>query len=135
MSAEAAIQTAMLDLLRADAGVQAALGSPARIFDAETDQALLPYAQLERHEVTPGGASLINGYEHRLTLAMFGNQSLADTKAALAAVRAAIESAMWAVPGYTIILAHTVYSDVMRTPDRRLFRGLIRIRMISEEVG
>ena len=135
MSAEAAIQSAILDILRGNSGVQAAFGSPPRIFDAETEDQMLPYAQLERHEVTPGGASLTQGLEHRITLAVFGQQSLADTKTELSALRSAVEEAVWDVTGHTIVLAHVVYSDVMRTSDRRLYRGLIRIRIISEEAG
>ncbi|KCZ66212.1 hypothetical protein L53_02510 [Hyphomonas sp. L-53-1-40] len=57
MSAEAAIESALMDLLRADAGVQSVFGNPARVFDAESDAPIFPYAQLERHEVTPAGAA------------------------------------------------------------------------------
>ena len=32
-------------------------------------------------------------------------------------------------------LEHVVYGDVMRTADKRAFRGIIRIRIISEEAG
>ena len=36
MSAEEAVQTALMEMLRANAGVQAVFGSPARVFDAES---------------------------------------------------------------------------------------------------
>ena len=131
MSVEAAIESALMDLLRADAGVQATFGNPARVFDAESDAPLFPYAELERHEVTPAGAALVDGHEHRLTLAVFTREDgLKGAKAAVAALRAAVEGAAWSVPG-----VHVVYGDVMRTADKRAFRGIIRIRIISEEAG
>lgn len=136
MSAETAVQAALMDLLRADAGVQAVFGNPARVFDAETDAPAFPYAQLERHEVTPGGAALVAGHAHRISLAVFSREGgLQAAKAAVSALRVAVEGASWAVPGVHVVMAHVVYADVMRTADRRAFRGLIRIRIISEEAA
>ena len=136
MSAEAAIQDALMALLRADAGVQAIFGAPARVFDAESDAPIFPHAQLERHEVTPAGAALVDGHEHRLTLAVFSREEgLKAAKAAVAALRAAVERADWSRAGVHVVMAHVVYGDVMRTADKRAFRGIIRIRIISEETG
>ena len=137
MSAEAVIEAALMDLLRADTGVQAVFGTPARVFDAESDAPLFPYAQLERHEVTPAGAALVDGHEHRLTLAVFTREDrLKGAKAAVAALRLAVEGADWSgLAGVHVVMAHVVYGDVMRTADKRAFRGIIRIRIISEEAG
>ncbi|MEQ3648872.1 DUF3168 domain-containing protein [Hyphomonas sp.] len=136
MSAETAIQDALMALLRADAGVQAIYGTPARVFDAESDAPIFPYAQLERHEVTAAGAALVDGHEHRLMLAVFSREDgLKAAKAAVAALRAAVEGADWTAAGVHVVMAHVVYGDVMRTADKRAFRGIIRIRIISEEAG
>ena len=136
MSAEAAIEAALMELLRADAGVQAVFGNPARVFDAESDAPLFAFAELERHEVTSAGAALVDGHEHRLTLAVFTREDgLKGAKAAVAALRGAVEGAAWSVPGVHVVMAHVVYGDVMRTADKRAFRGIIRIRIISEEAG
>ena len=136
MSAEAAIQDALIALLRADAGVQAVFGTPARVFDAESEAPVFPYAQLERHEVTAAGAALVEGHEHRLTLAVFTREGgLKAAKATVAALREAVEGAEWSVPGVHVVMAQVVYGDVMRTADKRAFRGIVRIRIISEEAG
>jgi len=136
MSAEAAIQDALMALLRADAGVQAIFGAPARVFDAESDAPIFPHAHLERHEVTPAGAALVDGHEHRLTLAVFTREDgLKGAKTAVATLRAAVEGADWSGAGVHVVMAHVVYGDVMRTTDKRAFRGVIRIRIISEEAG
>ena len=61
------LATALLDMLRADAGVQEVFGAPARVFDGETVRPIYPYAELVSADVqgietagTPGG-------EHRFT--------------------------------------------------------------------
>lgn len=134
--AEEAVQAALMELLRANADVQAVFGNPARVFDAETDEPIFPYAQLERHEVTAGGAALVEGHEHCLSVAVFSREGgLRAAKAAVSAMRVAVEGASWTVPGRHIVMAHVVYGDVMRTSDKRAFRGLVRIRIISEEAA
>lgn len=136
MSAEGAVGAALMALLRADEGVKAVFGTPARVFDAESEEPLFPHALLERHEVTPAGAALVSGAEHRISLAVYTREDgVRGAKAAVAALREAVEGASWSVPGVHVVLAHVVYGDVMRTADRRAFRGLIRIRIISEEAG
>ncbi|KCZ46859.1 DUF3168 domain-containing protein [Hyphomonas pacifica] len=136
MSAEEAVQAALMEMLRADAGVQAVFGSPARVFDAESEAPMFPHALLERHEVTPEDAALVKGAAHRISLAVYTREGgVRGAKAAVAALRRAVEGASWSVPGVHIVLAHVVYGDVMRTADKRAFRGLIRIRIISEEMA
>ncbi|MEZ5945911.1 MAG: DUF3168 domain-containing protein [Hyphomonas sp.] len=123
-----------MSILRADAGVQSVFGSPARVFDAESEEPLFPYALLERHETTPGGASLVKGLEHRITLACYSrDDGLKGAKQCLSALRTAVDQADWAVPGAHVVLAQVLYADAMRTADRRAFRGVVRVRIISEE--
>ena len=135
-TAEAALERAFLAALRADADVQALLGHPARIFDDETTEPVFPYAELERHEVATRGAAGVDGQAHTLTLAVRsrdGGRSVA--KEILGALRAAAEAAEPVLAGQRVVLVQTVYCDVMRAPDLRSFRGLIRIRIITEEAG
>ena len=123
-------------LLRADADVQSVFGSPARVFDAESEEPLYPYALLERHETSPAGASLVNGIEHRITLACYSQDyGVQGAKACLSALRAAVEGADWAVDSQNVVLSQVVYADAMRTADKRAFRGVVRVRIISEEAA
>lgn len=134
MSAETEVQAALLEALRADAGVQAIFGASARIYDDETEAPAFPYAQLERHECRPAGASGGEAHEHFITISVTSRHGgLREAKAALVALREAVDSAGWAGAGRHIVLAHAVYADVMRRFDRRAFRGVIRFRIISEE--
>lgn len=134
--AEEAVQAALMALLRADADVQSVFGTPARVFDAESEEPLFPYALIERHETTPAGASLVNGIEHQISLACYSrDDGVRGAKACLSVLRAAVERAEWAVDGQNIVLAQVVYADAMRTADKRAFRGVVRIRIISEEAS
>ena len=84
--AEEAVQAALMALLRADADVQSVFGTPARVFDAESEEPLFPYALIERHETTPAGASLVNGIEHRISLACYSrDDGVRGAKACLSA--------------------------------------------------
>jgi hypothetical protein len=136
MSAEVAVQDALMAALRGDAGVQAIFGTSARIYDDETEAPAFPYAQLERHECRPAGASGGEASEHVITLAVLSRHGgLRAAKAALGALRAAFEGADWSGAERRVVLAYTLYSDVLRQFDRRAFRGVIRFRIISEEVA
>ena len=120
----------------ADAGVRAVFGDPPRVFDDETRRAAYPYAVIERHEATPAGASLYEVIEHRITLSTRSRESgRAEALKAVGALRAAIETAELAPSGQNVVLAHVVYADVMRANDLRAFRGLIRVRIVSERIA
>ena len=131
---EAALQHALMAALRADDGVKAVFGTPPRVFDDETEAPAFPFAVLERHEVSPAGSSLVAGAQHRFTLATASRHGGRDlARQAVGALRHASEHFAPTLPGQRVVLAQTVYSDVLRTPDRRRFRGIVRIRIIVEE--
>jgi hypothetical protein len=134
VSAAASVQGALFSVLKADAGVAAIFGP--RIYDDESEAPAYPFVRLERHECRPAGASGGEATEHVFTLAVSSRDGgLREAKTALVAIRAAVDAGTWVMPEGRIALAHTVYSDAMRQADRRAFRGLIRIRIISEEAA
>tara|TARA_R110001606_G_scaffold30798_2_gene94912 strand:- start:6699 stop:7106 length:408 start_codon:yes stop_codon:yes gene_type:complete len=131
--AEAAVQAALMAGLRGHAGVVAAFGDPARVYDDETRAPAFPYARIERHESVPTGTGDI---EHKITLAVTSREGgLLDAKDALSAIRAAAEGMDWDVAGHHVVMAHVIYADTMRASDAESYRGLIRIRIISEEAA
>lgn len=134
--AEAELQIAVLDALRADAGVQDVLGSPARIFDGETDAPLFPYVELERHDVRPRGSAGRAGQAHTITFGLRSRSGgRADAVRILSALRQVIDGLGGELATQTVLLSQTLYADVMRTPDLREFRGVLRVRIITEEAG
>lgn len=134
--AEADLQRAVLAALRDDTDVQAAFGNPARIFDDETSEPVFPYAELERHEVEDRGSAEKAGQAHTLTVSVrTRDDGRAGAKEAVSALRAAFGQMTLSLSGQRVILIQPVYSDVFRTPDLRSFRGIIRVRIITEEAA
>lgn len=134
MSTEARVQAALMAVLKADPAVADIFGP--RIYDDETEAPAYPFVRLERHECRPAGASLGEASEHVVTLAVSSRDGgVREARAALAALRDAVDAAVWSLPEGRVVLAHVTYSDAMRQADRRAFRGLIRIRMITEEAA
>ncbi|WP_084395659.1 DUF3168 domain-containing protein [Henriciella aquimarina] len=133
-SAEAALERAVLTGLRADTEVQAVLGHPARIFDDESPEPVFPYAELERHEVAERGSAGVPGQVHTLTFAVRSRDGgRAAAKEVLGALRAASERLSLSLAGQRVVLIQPVYGDVMRARDLRSFRGVLRLRIITEE--
>ncbi len=135
-SAEADVQRALMAMLRSDAGVKAIFGDPARVYDDETRGPDFPYTTLERHEAKPSDAQVFPGTEHIFSFAVisrYGGRAMA--RDAVGALRAAIESTNLTLQGQRVVLAYASYADVLRTRDLKSFRGLLRIRMITEEAA
>lgn len=134
--AEAEVASALLALLRQDTGMQSAFGQPARVVDAESFQPAFPFVRLERHEVEPADSSCVAGQVHRLTLAVSSRHGgRIEARALVGLLRAAIEATPLSLTGQNVVLQQVVYSDVMRTGDLSAFRGLVRVRIISEEAA
>lgn len=135
-SAETAIAETVLRVLRAGLAVREALGDPARVLDGETRVEAFPYVRLERHEVRPGDAVNPPRHEHVLQFVSLSRHSgLSEAKGILGALRAAIEANDWpneTLPDQRIVTAMVTYSDVMRTRDRRAYRGVLRVKLITE---
>ena len=132
----AALTRAVLDLLRADTGVQELFGQPPRIHDGDAGAPAFPFARLERVEESDAGASCVEARDYRLTLSTASRHGgRAFALQLVGALRAALETTPLQVAGQTVVLQQVVYADVMRTADLRRFRGLVRLRIISEEAS
>ncbi len=125
----------LLETLRGDEGLQALLGSPARVLDDETGVSLFPYIVLERCERQDASASGVNGADHRLqfaTLSRDGGHS--EAKSLLSTLRIALQRIELNLDHHRVVLVHPTYSDVMRAPNRQVFRGVMRVRIVVEEI-
>lgn len=134
--AEADVLSVLLDALRANADVRSVLGTPARIFDNGSPAPVFPYAEAVRFETRPFGSALHAEHEHRITLAVLSRYGgRVEARRLLGVLRRAIDAADLTLPGQWVVLKHIVYADVLRTSDLRAFRGLIRVRLITEEAA
>ncbi len=133
-TAESDLLTALVAALKTDVGVQSVFGSPARVFEDEPLRPAYPHAFVNAHEVTSSGSVLSDGAVHRVTLVVRSRHGgRAEAREALGVLRDAIERATFSLSGQRVVLALAVYSDVMRSRNLRSFRGLLRLRIITEE--
>lgn len=134
-SSDAELGVAMLAALRNDPALIELLGDPVRLFDDETQAPAFPYAVLERHESTDTSASGTRSLEHLLQLATFSRHGgLREAKTILGALRSAIERLDLVLSTQRVVLTIPLYCDVMRTQNQQVFRGLLRIRIHTEEI-
>ena len=130
----AALIERVLETLRDDAGVQAFFGAPPRIFDADTERPAYPYAEIVSAQTRDITSALTPGGEHRLTFAVYVHRaSRADVAEGLSALISAIQPAELSVPGGEVVLAHPVYLDVLRTAQPQILRGLLRLRIVTQQ--
>jgi hypothetical protein len=128
-----ACQDALDTVFKADAAVMAALGSPARIYDAPVKMGAMPFAVWRRWETRNVDASGVPTHEHIATLEVISKQTGAtEARQAIAAIAARASGPVAVAVGAKIILVLPVYSDVMRSADGRSWLGVVRIKIIAE---
>jgi hypothetical protein len=128
-----ACQDALDTVFKADAAVMAALGSPARIYDAPVKMGAMPFAVWRRWETRNVDASGVPTHEHIATLEVISKQTGAtEARQAIAAIAARASGPVPVAVGAKIILVLPVYSDVMRSADGRSWLGVVRIKIIAE---
>ncbi len=129
---ERALQKALIDTLRADAGIKAVLGDPARAWDEPPTPAAYPHLLIGRSESRPYGAEG-GATEHIVTLtcrSQYGG--VEEAKAVTAAVRAALHEQAPAMEGGRIVNLRVTYVDVFRASDWLRTLGVVRLRAITE---
>ena len=133
MSAEKALLEALRVALLADAGVQAALGDPARVYDEPPVDVVFPYVTLGRIEGRAVDASATDALEHAVTLHVWSRYGgRAEALDVIGAMRAALHNAALAIEGRKLVLLFAVFADVFRSGDGRTTHGVLRIRAVTE---
>ena len=129
---ETALQIALLARLRADVGLQALIGTPARVWDEPPEDPGYPYLLIGRGESRPVEADGC-GVEHRLTLiAVSEFRGHEEARAIVAAVRACLEGAELEHAGVRTISLSVGLADVFRAGDHRRIHGVMRLRAVTE---
>jgi len=130
---ERALQKALINHLRADAGLTALLISPAAIHDQPPEEIGWPHLLIGRSEsrFVPADGSAM---EHILTLTVrsrFGGTE--EAKAINAAVRAALTEPDLALEGGRIVSLRVTYQDVFRAADWTTTLGVSRVRVVTDK--
>lgn len=136
MSPETAFQTAVLDRIKADPAVQAALGDPARAYVTAPGGARFPFLSIGRGESEPVDGSGVDLIDHRLTLHIWGRRDdLGAVKDAMGAVRAALHQPdLHLTSLHSCPLCRVVYTDLFTGADGRTLHGVVRVRALLERV-
>ena len=126
---EAELIAALTTAMAGDAAVMAVLGDPVRIFTERSRSAAYPHASWGRSETLARDADDVTLIEHRLTLEIWCRDS--DAHAITGQLREALRGLDPDLPApWTLVLLAPAYSDVFATRDRRVKRGIIRLRAV-----
>lgn len=133
---ELALQKALIAHLRADAGVRALLGEPARIRDAASVPDAgdaFPHLLIGRCESRPVRADG-GGAEQALTLTVVSRfRGTEEAKAVLAAVRLALDDAALEADGVRTVSLGVTFADVFPSADGARTFAVLRVRAVTEE--
>lgn len=133
MSAEKALLEALRVALVADAGVQTALGDPARVYDQPPADVVFPYVTLGRMESRAVDASATDALEHAVTLHVWSRYGgRAEALDVIGAMRAALHDAALTIEGRKLVLLFAVFADAFRSGDGRTTHGVLRLRAVTE---
>lgn len=130
--AEQALESAILAVLAADAGVAASLGDPLRVLALASPQPGYPYLEIARHQSQPAESAGAMGSVHVIDLVVMSREEGGViARAAMADVRAALRDAELAMADWRCTLLAPVFADVMRQAIGR-WRALLRVRAVVE---
>jgi hypothetical protein len=130
--AESALESAILGVLRADAGVIALLGDPVRVVEVDAPSPAYPFLEIGRHVSEPSGGVEAEASEHRVDLVVVSRDlGGKEAKEALAAVRAAVAGAALEMEGWRCVLLVPLFADATRQRVG-LWRALLRIKAVVE---
>ncbi|MEP7210621.1 MAG: DUF3168 domain-containing protein [Alphaproteobacteria bacterium] len=130
--AEDALESAILAVLVADAGVRSALGDPPRVFEVAEARPAYPYLEIVRHEVTAAGSQGSEANEHRIDLAIVSREGgRREARAALTAVRGALAGASPTMESWRCVLLIPVFADPV-CGKFGAYRALLRIKAVVE---
>ena len=134
-SASWALQKALHARLTTDTNVLAQLGG-ARIFDDVPRGAAYPYVSFAVTTERDWSTGTEDGTEHIITLhawSQAAGRHQADE--ILAALRAALHDQSLALTGHRLVNLRQELAEVRRDPDGETFRGLMRLRAVTEPIA
>lgn len=133
MSALNALEEEIIRVLSGHVDVQGKFGDPVRLVDGEAARAAFPFMRLARHDLRredPAGAGPV---EHRLSLEIYSRSGGREEANRLIAMIADVLRTEELTPtGHYLVLFHPVFSDVFLRADGTTFRGLLRLKAITD---
>lgn len=133
MSASAALQTAIVAALNADATVAGFLG--ARVYDNAPGSAAYPYSTLGPAQELDDSAECVDGVECFQQIDIWTNEGGSQLTAKLicGAVRNALHGAdLTLAEPYALVLIEVESAQVIGDPDEQIAHGIVSVRALVE---
>lgn len=130
-----ALQKAIHSRLVSDAAVLGLLGGP-RVYDDVPRGAALPYVTFGLTTERDWSVGDAAGDEHILTLHVWsGGAGRKQTQDIIGAMKGALHDQLLSLSGHRLINLRHEFSDTRREPDGDGFRGLVRLRAVTEPLS
>lgn len=127
-----ALQQAVFSALSGDAGVQALVGNPARVFDHVPENTEFPYVTVGEATAVDGSTMAKDGQRHTITLHVWSRaRGRKETKQVLAAIHDVLHKGALTIAGH--VHAGTVFefTDTFLDPDGLTYHGVARYRTVT----
>ncbi len=126
-------QEAVYAALSADAGAQALLGIPPRIYDHVPEAAVFPYVAFGVAHVAPDDSKMGSAFEHTLTLDIFSRyRGAKEAKEILQAVYSALHRAALSASGAAFPLCEFHSAEIAPLDDGLTTHIAARFRVMEE---
>lgn len=127
------LQQAVHAKLLADAGLQALIGNPARVYDHVPEASIFPYILVGDATAVDWSTKTGEGMEQTLTLHAWSRyRGLKEVKQVMAAIVTAIDQVTLAVTGHAFVLLRFEFSDTFMDPDGLTRHGVQRFRVLTQ---
>ena len=133
ISAELALQEAIFAHLQQDINVQTVLGSPVRLYDDPPAPPVYPFASFGRHQSRDTDADTLALNEQTLSLHIWSRyRGKSEAQQILEAVRGSLGEIPQVMNGHRLVSIRTVFADVLRARNGRIFQAILRIRALTQ---
>lgn len=112
------LQAAIVGMLKANSGVQAIVGNPARVYDEVPNNPTFPYISLGDNQVLPDKADCIDGTEIFWQIDGWARDpTFPMAKKIGKAVKAALDDQPVTVSGYAVVVCEHNTTNYLHDPD------------------
>jgi len=133
ISAELVLQEAIFAHLQQDINVQSVLGSPVRLYDDPPATPVYPFASFGRHQSRDTDADTLALNEQTLSLHIWSKyRGKKEAQQILEAVRGSVDDMPQSMNGHRLVSIRTVFADVLRARNGRIFQAILRIRALTQ---
>lgn len=129
------LQAAIVGKLKNDAGIQAVVGNPARVYDEVPMNPTFPYISIGDNQVLPDDADCIDGTEVFWQIDGWARDpTFPMTKKISKAIVAALHNQEITVSGYAVIVCELNRTDYLHDPDGITRHCAVNIRFLIQSM-